>query len=487
MKFIIKFFPEITIKSKPVRKQFVKQLRNNLRGLLKAVDESVEVLSEWDQIVVKCDSEGEELRQQLISVIACTPGIAHFLDVLEYRFVDMHDAFEKTRAIWADRLAAKTFVVRCKRVGKHEFSSHQLEQYIGGGLNQHCDSAGVDLHNPDITVRLEVRDDRLFIINCRHEGLGGFPLGSLDSVVSLISGGFDSTVSSYLAMKRGMRTHFCFFNLGGRDHEIGVKEVSLYLWMKYGASSRVKFVAVPFEDVVAEILKNVDDSQMGVILKRMMLRAGSQVAQRLNVSALVTGESVAQVSSQTLANLSVIDSVTDTLVLRPLITSDKNDIINISRQIGTEDFAAAMPEYCGVISVKPTTRAKPEKIDREESRFDFSVLDRALADAQYINIDEVAEQEMASQDVEILNVPVQDAVIIDVRHPAEEENKPLRLSNIEVKKIPFYELHNRFAELEKNKSYLLYCDKGVMSKLHASYLLEKGFDNVKVYRPAKGG
>jgi thiamine biosynthesis protein ThiI len=483
MKFIVKFFPEITIKSKPVRKQFVKQLRNNLRKLVMAIDTSVEVLSDWDKIVVQCPAENEELREQLIEVLSCTPGIAHFLDVLEYPYIDMHDAFEKTQALWGSRLASKRFVVRCKRVGKHDFSSHQLEQYIGGGLHQHCETGGVDLHHPEITVRLEVRDDRMFIVNRRHEGLGGFPLGALDSVVSLISGGFDSTVSSYLTMKRGMRTHFCFFNLGGRDHEIGVKEVALYLWMKYGASSRVKFVSVPFDGVVGEILKNIDDSQMGVVLKRMMLRAGSVVAKNLNVEALVTGEAVAQVSSQTLINLSVIDAVTETLVLRPLITSDKEDIIRIARQIGTEDFAAVMPEYCGVISVKPTTRAKPEKIAREETRFDFSILEKALQDAAYINIDQIAEEDRSSCEVEVLNVPIQDAVVIDVRHPSEEERKPLRLQNIEIQKIPFYDLHRRFTELDNNKNYLLYCDKGVMSKLHAAYLVEQGYNNVKVYRP----
>ncbi len=483
MQFIVKFFPEITIKSKPVRKQFVKALRNNLRILLRPLDPEVDVQSDWDKIVVSSQSDDESLRLQMVEVLSCTPGIAHFLDVKEFPYIDMHDAFEKTASLWGDRLAGQSFVVRCKRVGKHDFSSHQLEQYIGGGLNQHHETGGVDLHNPDVTVRLELRDDKLFIINQRHDGLGGFPMGSLDSVVSLISGGFDSTVSTYLTMKRGMRTHFCFFNLGGRDHEIGVKEVALYLWMKYGASSRVKFISVPFEGVVSEILKNVDDSQMGVILKRMMLRAGTQVAEKLSVQALVTGEAVAQVSSQTLTNLTVIDSATDMLVLRPLITSDKEDIIRISRQIGTEEFAAAMPEYCGVISVKPTTRAKPLKIEHEEGKFDFSVLDKALEDAAYINIDAIADEELLVQDVEVLNVPIQDGVIIDVRHPSEEERKPLKISNVDIQKIPFYDLHTRFSELDKSKSYLLYCDKGVMSKLHASHLVEQGYTNVKVYRP----
>lgn len=484
MKFIIKYFPEITIKSKPVRKRFVAQLRNNVRKLLSAIDESIQVSKDWDKLTVSYEGSDERIHQQIVDVLVCTPGIAHFLDVMEYPFIDFHDTFEKTRALIGDTLSGKTFVVRCKRSGKHEFSSHELEQYVGGGLNQYCDSAGVDLHCPQVTVRLEVRDKSLFIVNQRYEGLGGFPLGSLDPVLSLISGGFDSTVSSFLTMKRGMRTHFCFFNLGGRDHEVGVKEVALYLWMKYGASSPVKFVAVPFEHVVAEILKNIDDSQMGVILKRMMLRAGERIAQRLGVSAMVTGESVAQVSSQTLTNLSVIDSVVDTLVLRPLVTSDKNDIINIARQIGTEPFAAAMPEYCGVISVKPTTRAKPEKIAAQEQRFDFSVLDEAVASARVIAIDEVANDMAVSQDVEVLNVPVQGAVVIDVRHPTEHEHKPLRLSGVRIEHIPFYELHSKFAELNKNTTYLLYCDKGIMSRLHASYLVDQGYTNVKVYRPS---
>ncbi|HAD10702.1 MAG TPA: tRNA 4-thiouridine(8) synthase ThiI, partial [Porticoccaceae bacterium] len=126
--------------------------------------------------------------------------------------------------------------------------------------------------------------------------------------------------------KRGLRTHFCFFNLGGRAHELGVKEVAWYLWQKYGASHRVKFITVPFEEVVAEILTKVTDSQMGVVLKRMMYRAAGEVARSWNVDALVTGESVAQVSSQTLPNLAVIDSVTDLLTIRPLVTMDKNDI-----------------------------------------------------------------------------------------------------------------------------------------------------------------
>ena len=222
---------------------------------------------------------------------------------------------------------------------------------------------------------------------------------------------------------------------------------------------------------------------MGVILKRMMLRAASRIAADLKINALVTGESVAQVSSQTLTNLAVIDAVTDTLVLRPLITSDKEDIIRTAAAIGTEKFAANIPEYCGVISVNPTTRARPERIAREEERFDMAVIERAIAAARLQFIDEIQAEELSRAEVEILSVPLAGSTVIDIRHPSEEELQPLQV-HAEVLRIPFYELYRRMDSLDRQASYMLYCDRGVMSRLHAGHLLESGFDKVKVYRPA---
>ena len=276
--------------------------------------------------------------------------------------------------------------------------------------------------------------------------------------------------------------HFCFFNLGGRDHELGVKEVSYYLWDKFGANRRVKFISVPFEAVVGEILENVENSQMGVILKRMMLRAAEKIAANYDISALVTGEAIAQVSSQTLTNLNIIDAVTERLVLRPLITSDKEDIIKIARQIGTEEFAANMPEYCGVISVKPTTRAKMHKVEAEEANFDFAVLDAAIENAQHLNIDELANLDTSKVDVESFAAPIPNSSIIDIRHPDEQARKPLKVAGQEIINMPFYSLHSKFSELPQETKYLLYCDKGVMSGLHAAHLVEDGFD-VAIYRP----
>ena len=482
MLYLIKLFPEITIKSRPVRRRFIRQLRKNLRLILKEFDENIQVSGEWDILEVQTSNNNPVAAAQIAERLTCTPGIASILKVDRHPLPDMEEIFQLTLEAYGELITGKTFAVRCKRSGKHGFRSVDVEQYVGGGLNQHVETAGVKLNNPEITVSLEIKDEFLYIVRERVKGIGGFPLGCQDAVLSLISGGFDSSVSSFLTIKRGLQTHYCFFNLGGKAHELAVKEVALFLWMKYHSSHRVKFVSVPFEAVVEEILNQVDDSQMGVVLKRMMLRAGDKIADKLSINALVTGESVAQVSSQTLPNLAVIDAVINRLVLRPLCTSDKQDIIDISREIGTEDFSKNIPEYCAVISRNPTTKARVEKIEREESRFNFDVLENAIESARFQLITEVVKDfNDGAIEVEIKNSVTSDSVVIDIRHPDELEISPLNVStNTDVLHIPFYQLRTRFTELDKNAQYLLYCDKGMMSRLHAAHLQDEGYSNVAV-------
>ena len=483
MKFVVKYFSEIAIKSKPVRRRFVSSLADNLRSVLRDIDPQVVLVRHWDKLELETLVSDEETLARMLAAMRNCPGITYILQVEVHPLGDMDEIAQHAREVYGERLAGKTFAVRCKRNGQHGFTSIDVERAVGGALLASTDAAGVKLKNPDVTVELEISKKRLFVVQKRHRGLGGYPVGSLDPVLSLISGGFDSPVASYLTMKRGMRTHFLFFNLGGRDHEIGVKEVALYLWQKYGCNQRVLFISVPFDEVVAQLLTKIRDSQMGVILKRMMLRVADRIAQRLEIDALVTGECVAQVSSQTLRNLSVIDEVTSRLVLRPLIASNKEDIIRPATEIGTEEFAANMPEYCGVISVNPTTRARLERIVADELNFDMSILDRAIENSRQTRIDQLAgEGDLQQTEVEVLAIPLAGSTIIDIRHPNEEELAPLKVP-IPVLKIPFYELHTRCAELPPGSTYMLYCGKGVMSRLHAGHLQDSSNLDVKVYAP----
>jgi len=480
MKFIIKLFPEIMIKSDSVRKRFIKILTSNIRQVLSKHDDTLAVVRHWDFIEVR--SKNEEYRPQLIELIGRIPGIHHFLEVEEKPFTDLHNIFEQTLAQVGDSLNGKTFCVRAKRRGQHSFSSLEIERYVGGGLNQHIETAKVKLKNPDVTVRIEVENDKLIFIKQRFEGIGGYPIGTQEDVLSLISGGFDSGVSSYMLIRRGSRVHYCFFNLGGAAHEIGVKQMAYHIWQRYSSSHKVRFIVINFENVVGEILEKVDNGQMGVVLKRMMVRAASRVAERFAIEAIVTGEALGQVSSQTLTNLRLIDEASSALVLRPLITHDKEQIIAMAKQIGTDDIAKSMPEFCGVISKNPTVKAIRAKIEAEEQNFDFNVLESAVQNAQYLDIRQIAEQtEKDVVQVDAVSVLGENDVILDIRSPEEIDEKPLVLDGKTVQLMPFYKLSSQFGNLDQSKNYVLYCERGVMSKLQALYLKEQGFGNVLVF------
>ena len=484
MKFVVKLFPEITIKTRPVRKLLVKQLTQNIRNVLKKIDDNIKIKNQWDAIEVwTLDNVDDAVNEDVYGALECIPGIAHVNRVREFPLGDFDSIVEHTLSVWRDEVAGKRFVVRVKRSGQHDFKSTDVERYVGGGIRKLSDAHSVDLHNPEVTIRLEIKHDRLFVIDKRRQGLGGFPLGSADSTVTLVSGGFDSTVASYQMIRRGVKTHFLFFNLGGSAHENGVKEVIYYLWKKYGSSHKVQFVSVPFEGVVEEILSKVEDRYMGVVLKRLMMRAANQVCDRLKVDSFVTGEALSQVSSQTMMNLRLIDDVADRLVIRPLAVTDKHDIVTLARQIGAASFVERIPEYCGVISRKPNAACKRADVEHAETSFDMAVLEQALNDAKVESIDRMDWQPTLDME-QSLNQKLNEetAVIIDVRHPHEAELAPFEAAGHEVLHLPFYSLNRKFGDLDQSRQYLLYCDKGVMSKMHALHLADAGFANVGIYR-----
>jgi len=497
MKFIVKLSAEITIKTKPVRKRFVRRLHANIQKVLRHRQLTANVIMGWDMLEVVAEKtqhesdnalklRGERIAQALSEI----PGIAHFLVVDEFAlpasgaYEELLDAIAVQAAkIYTPQVTNKSFVVRCKRSGQHPFTSHDAERFVGAYILRTAKDARVQMRGADVTVALEIKNQRLFVVRERHAGIGGYPIGCVGPVLSLISGGFDSAVASYDVIRRGMDTHYLFFNLGGRAHEAGVTQMAHYLWERYSASQRVAFISVPFEEVVEEILENVANPYMGVILKRMMMRAASSIAQSMNISALVTGESIAQVSSQTLENLAIIDKATDTLVLRPLVSADKREIIATATAIGATGYAESIPEYCAVISDKPTTHAKLDRVLAEEQRFNFAVLEKAVASRKATAIDKVYKAQEVFESVVTQAIPSPDQVIIDLRQDEECEKYPLILHGNQTLHIPAYKINSAFESLDADKEYLLYCDRGVMSKIHAAHLIAEGHGNVKIYQP----
>ena len=484
MKFIIRLFPEISIKSKPVRNRLIRQVRQNLVNVCKHHGISVNAYAQWDKVVAIFDET--ITKDRAITELSRIPGIHSFMEVNEYPFTTLDSLFDEIKDVVGPSIENKTFAVRVKRKGQHEFNSQMAERVIGGKFKASFPNKGVCLDNPEVLIHIEIENQTAYLSGEKHLGIGGYPVGSQGEVFSLISGGFDSGVSTYDVLHRGCRVNYLFFNMGGTAHEIGVKQESYFLWDRFASSHRVRFVTMRFEPIVGQILERTHHGVRGVILKRMMMRVGSLVAKKFDAEALVTGESLGQVSSQTLRNLTHIDNVCDVLLLRPLVTADKQDIIDKSREIGTIGFAESMPEYCGVISDHPNVCPSASFVEEEEAKMDSDLVQKAFESMKVVDINDIPKDTTKLKtEVETVSELLSNEVVLDVRAPDDVEKAPLTVEGHEVITMPFYKTASDFHTLDQIKTYALYCDQGVMSLMQAKQLKEKGYHNVKVYRPAK--
>ena len=486
MKFILRLFPEISIKSRPVRNRLIKVLTQNLFNVALNHHFAIKVQAQWDKILVTVgEDDSDATRELAVRELSRVPGIHSFLEVKEFEFERFDDIFAVAGPIYGPSLEGKTFAVRVRRRGNHSFTSQEVERMVGGMFKAHYPNAGVSLNHPDVQIDIEIDQNRAFVITHKYQGMGGYPVGSQGAALSLISGGFDSGVSTYKAIHRGMKVNYLFFNMGGTTHELGVKQEAYFIWDRYAASHKVKFITIPFERIVGQILERTHHGVRGVILKRMMMRVGSAIAQRIKAEALITGESVGQVSSQTVTNLGHIDAAADVVVLRPLVMEDKQDIIDQAKAIGTAGFAETMPEYCGVISDHPNVCPTRSFVEEEEAKMDPDLVEDAVAKAAFLEIKEIPENTSKLEvEVETVSTLGLNDVVIDVRSPDDAAKAPLVVAGHEVIAVPFYKIASEFEQLDDLKTYALYCDQGVMSTMQARELKERGHHNVKIYRPA---
>jgi len=487
MKYIVKIAPELSIKSRPVRKRAILLLKNNIKKHLEYNNLKVNVTSSWDRINVEWKDE------KIWNIIKNIPWLSNFLEVETFLLPENEENYfefilEKIKVYYLDKIENKSFVVRVKRIWKHNFKSMDLERFLWWGLLKFSNNTKVNLHNPDITVSLEVKDLKVHIIKNKVEWMWGYPVGFQDRVLSLISGGFDSGVSTYSMMKRWCEVDYLFFNLWWSAHELWVKQVSYYLWKTFSIPhKRARFITVNFEGVIKELLEKVNHKYRWIILKRFMLKVASIISKNCYYS-LVKWDSLWQVSSQTLKNMYVIDKASSTLVLRPLISFNKQEIINISKEIWTYNFACNMPEYCWVISDKPSTWATEEEILNEEIKISENLLINAIENRKIEFVKEMMEQYKwkDSTIMEVVSLPWNNEIIVDLRESFIIKKTPLKLEWIEVMEIPFFDINYKFEALDNTKTYLFYCDKWILSNLHWLYLKEKGFNNIKVYRQNEG-
>lgn len=305
---------------------------------------------------------------------------------------DIEKIKEDTLGMLADELRqAKTFKVNAKRSDKKfALTSPEICREVGGYLLSKIPTLKVDVHNPDIIVTVEVRDKNVFIHGNQLKGAGGMPVGSSGRAALLISGGIDSPVAGYMMAKRGLTLdaiHFAAEPYTSKRAEMKVRQLASIV-ARY--SGRINFMVVPFTEVQEAIKDNCPEELFTIIMRRMMMRIALRLAEKDNCKALITGESLGQVASQTIGALACTDAVCTMPVFRPLIGMDKEEIITIARRIDTfETSLLPYEDCCTVFTPKhPRTRPELEYIEKAEAAFDFEpLLEKAITDTRYSPID----------------------------------------------------------------------------------------------------
>lgn len=282
---------------------------------------------------------------------------------------------------------AKTFKVCAKRSDKKfPYKSPEICSEVGGYVLSNIPKIKVDVHNPELTVTVEVRDRSVFIHGNQKRGAGGMPVGTSGKAALLISGGIDSPVAGYMMAKRGLvinAVHFAAPPYTSKRAEMKVYELAKIV-SKY--SGRIKFAVVPFTEIQECIKDHCPEELFTVIMRRMMMRVALRLSEQDGCKALITGESLGQVASQTMDAIACTDAVCTVPVFRPLIGMDKEEIIAIARKIGTfETSLLPYEDCCTVFTPKhPRTRPTLALIEEAEKMYDFEpLIEKAVNETRY--------------------------------------------------------------------------------------------------------
>ena len=305
---------------------------------------------------------------------------------------DKDAIFEAARAYLADDMrAAKSFKVESKRSDKgFPMTSIELSQYVGNLLSDAFPDIEVDVHNPELVVSLEVREKAAYVHAKSLPGAGGLPVGANGRAVTLLSGGIDSPVSSYMIARRGIHlipVHFFSFPYTSEQAKQKVLDLAKLLTDYCG---RLTVEIVPFTHIQEEIRAKCPEEYFTLIMRRFMMRIAEAIAEQNGCAALVTGEDLGQVASQTMEALRVTEAVVDLPVLRPLIGMDKKDIVEIARKIGTFDTSILPYEDCCTVFTPrhPKTKPKLEDVEAAEAALDVDTLvAEALAGVEHVRFD----------------------------------------------------------------------------------------------------
>lgn len=381
------------------KKRFIQQLAKNIRHSLKAQALVGTVQTDRDHLYILFDEPTAIL--PYVNILQRISGIQKITPVLRCE-LDIKKIKEAALTL-AKEQEFETFKVACRRANKaFPLDSFGVMREVGGFLLVSLKTKKVDVHNPDLTLNIEIRDDYAYLSFVNYPGCGGYPLGTNGKVLHLLSGGIDSPVAAYLLLRRGILVEMIHFAAPPYTSERVVDKLTSLMKKLNLYQARIRLHIIPFTDLQLSIYKHAAEPYCITIMRRMMMRISSRLADKLGLPAISTGESIGQVASQTLNSMKVINEVTNTPIIRPLAVFDKLEIIKISKDIDTYDISIEPYEDCCTIFKPKKPRTNPRSKDCEfyEKQWDYeSQIASCLENERIIDVEEgVIKSENCSVD-----------------------------------------------------------------------------------------
>ena len=383
------------------KKMFTQKLASNIKKAL--VDfPQVKVIPDYDFMYLDLHEAPEEAVIEKVKPIFGIQSISPVYIIEK----DMEVAKKVVLDLLSQEdLEGKTFKIMTKRSDHtFEMDTNQINLFLGDAVLEAFPDIKVQLKQPDITVRIDVRREHLMVSLKTIPGAGGLPVGTSGRVMLMLSGGIDSPVAGYLAMKRGMEIQCVHFASPPYTSPQALEKTKLLAAKIARFGGSIQFLTVPFSRIQEEIKKSVPEAYLMTIMRRFMLRITDQLRENARALAIANGESVGQVASQTLDSMVAINDVTNTPIIRPVATMDKLDIIKVAEEIDTFELSIQPFEDCCTVFAPPSPKTKPklEKARRYEARLDVEGLIKEAVEgtvieeitANYTTAVETAQQEI---------------------------------------------------------------------------------------------
>ena len=378
-KLILIKYGELTTK-KANRKLFVNQLADNIKKILNDLN----VIIKKDRVRMYIEVNND-LLDEVVNRLKKVFGI-HSIVICHKINTNVEDIKNETLKLLKD-INFKTFKVCTNRADKKfPIPSMEFNRVIGSHILKNIDCK-VDVHNPDVFVNIEIRLEGTFIYTNEVKGIGGYPVGIQGKGLLMLSGGIDSPVAGYLALKRGVNVECLYFESPPHTSLEAKNKVIKLASIINGYSGNIKVHVVPFTKIQEAIYKNVNDTYIITIMRRMMYRIAERYSKKNKFKVIINGESIGQVASQTLTSMSVINAVTNMPIIRPVACMDKLEIIELSEKIDTYKTSILPFEDCCTIFLPKHPVINPDlnKCIEYEKNFDFeSLIDEAIDNIEVI-------------------------------------------------------------------------------------------------------